>query len=56
MLDLQLLISLLHPTQLLELGRDLFIDCYTFGHDHTFPRLFAPTRMIRPGICGGSNS
>jgi hypothetical protein len=45
MLDLQLLVSLLHPTQLLELGGDFFIDGYTFGHDQSLTRLFAPTRQ-----------
>src|SRR6185437_687885 len=45
MLDLQALVRLLHPTQLLELGGYFFLDSYTFGHDYTLARLFAPTRQ-----------
>ena len=45
MLHLQAFVRLLHLTQLLELRRYFFIDCYTLGHDHTLARLFAPTRQ-----------
>jgi hypothetical protein len=45
MFDLQLLVSLLHATKFFELCGNLFIDSYTFSHDHTLARLFAPTRQ-----------
>src|SRR5690242_5460421 len=45
MLDLQLLVGLLHPTQLLQLGRDSRIDIHTLDHDRALARLFAPTRQ-----------
>ena len=45
MLELELLVRLLHPTQLLELGQYLLIYRRPFCHDHSLACLFAPTRQ-----------
>lgn len=45
MLELELLVGLLDPAKLLELGLDLFVHRHTFGHDRPLARLFTPTRQ-----------
>jgi len=45
MIELELLVGLLHPPKLLELGGHGFVDGYTLGHDHSFACLSAPTRQ-----------